>query len=100
MPAWSEGTPMDKNGFLCDLSESERTDFGKVDFAKQPEAQQVFSAVWALDGDVNNGGFGQYFWNCDSDIIGFAPAALRAIEATSCARIVDAAIKVISPIPP
>jgi hypothetical protein len=36
---------MDKNGFLIDLSESERTDFGRIDFAKQPEVQQVFSAL-------------------------------------------------------
>src|SRR5687767_8733937 len=91
---------MDKNGFLIDLSESERTNFGKVDFDKQPEAQRVFSAVWQLESEVNNGGFEQYFRNSDSDVIGFAPAALTAIGANACAKIVEAAIKLISPLPP
>jgi hypothetical protein len=48
---------------------------------------------------VNNGGFDQYFRNSDSDIIAFAPAALKAIGANACAKIVEAAIKVISPLP-
>jgi hypothetical protein len=32
---------MDKDAFLIDLSESDRTDFGRVDFSEQSEAQQV-----------------------------------------------------------
>src|SRR5207247_5287224 len=90
---------MDKNAFLIDLSESKRTDFGKVDFAQQSESQQVFSAIWELESQVNNGGFDQYFRNSDSDIISFAPSALRAIGASACAEIVEAAIKFISPVP-
>lgn len=39
---------MDKNHFLINLSESKRTDFGRVDFAAQSEAQKVFSAIWSL----------------------------------------------------
>ena len=39
---------MDKNKILIDLSESKRTDFGKVDFAEQSEEQKVFSAIWKL----------------------------------------------------
>src|SRR6185503_6796738 len=90
---------MDKNGFLIDLSESKRTDFGRIEFAKQPEAQRVFSAVWELESQVNNGGFDQYFRNSDSDIIAFAPAALKAIGAKACAKVVEQAIKIISPLP-
>lgn len=90
---------MDKNGFLIDLSESERADFGRTEFAKQLEAQQVFSAVWELESQVNNGGFDQYFRNSDTDIIAFTPAALNTIGAKECAKIVEEAIKIISPLP-
>ena len=90
---------MDKNGLLIDLSESDRTDFGRIDFAKQSDAQKTFSAIWELESQVNNGGFDQYFRNSDSDIIAHAPKALREIGATACAAIVESAIQVIVPIP-
>ena len=90
---------MDRNRYLIDLSESKRTDFGRVDFAKQSEVQKVFSAVWEIESQVNNGGFDQYFRNSDCDIIGFAPAALNAIGATACAKIVESALRVMSPLP-
>lgn len=81
------------------MSESERTDSGRVEFAVQPEAQKVFSAIWELESQVNNGGFDQYFHNSDSDIIAYAPVALRAIGASSCAELVERAIQVIAPLP-
>ncbi len=51
---------MDKNALLIDLSESDRTMFGRVDFDQQPPEQQVFSAIWALESQVNNGEFAQF----------------------------------------
>lgn len=90
---------MDKNKFLIDLCDSERTDFGRVDFGRQSEVQRVFSAVWELEAQVNNGGFDQYFLNSDSDIIGFAPTALKSIGALACAEIVQSAIELIAPLP-
>ena len=90
---------MDRNAFLIDLSESDRTDFGRVDFAVQNATQKTFSAIWELESQVNNGGFDQYFRNSDSDVIAYAPTALREIGAVSCAEIVDAEIKPIAPIP-
>jgi hypothetical protein len=90
---------MDKNKFLIELCESDRTDYGRVDFGQQSELQRVFSAVWELEAQVNNGGFDQYFRNSDSDIIGFAPSALKSIGATACAKIVESAIRLISPLP-
>src|SRR5437660_149650 len=90
---------MDKNTYLIRLSESEHTDFGQIAFDKQPEVQQVFSAVWELESQVNNGGFDQYFRNSDTNIIAFAPAALKKIEAKACAEIVEASIMLISPLP-
>jgi hypothetical protein len=47
---------MDKNKFLIDLSESDQTDFGRVDFASQSDPQRTFSAIWELESQVNNGG--------------------------------------------
>lgn len=91
---------MDKNGLLINLARSKRADFGRVDFAAQSEAQKVFSAIWELEAQVNNGGFNLYFYNSDSDIIAYAPVALRAIGASSCADIVGRAIAVIAPLPP
>jgi hypothetical protein len=37
---------MDKNQTLIMLSESDRTAFGKQDFAEQSIPQKVFSAIW------------------------------------------------------
>jgi hypothetical protein len=90
---------MDKNKFLIDLSESDRTDFGRVDFAAQNVAQKAFSAIWELESQVNNGGFDQYFRNSESEIIAYAPIALQQISAHTCAEIVKAAIATIAPIP-
>jgi hypothetical protein len=89
--------PLDKNSFLIDLSESEHTDFGRADFAGQPEPQKVFSAIWALESQVNSGGFLQYFASSDGDTANYASTALRAIGANRCADIVERALKVASP---
>jgi hypothetical protein len=86
---------LDKNHYLIELSESERTDFGRIDFTKLSDNQKVFSAVWALESQVNNGGFGQYFRSSDCDTANYAPVALR----TSCADIVRRALDVVSSSP-
>lgn len=86
---------MDKNKFLIDLSESEHTDFGKVDFAKQSDEQKVFSAIWTLESEVNNGGFAQYFENDRGETAHFAVAALQRVGAHKCARIVDRAVRAV-----
>jgi len=91
---------MDKNAFLIGLSVRRSIALGGVAFAEQPESQQVFSAIWELESQVNNGGFDQYFRNSDSDVIAHAPVALRAIRASACAGIVEKAIQVIAPLPP
>jgi hypothetical protein len=83
---------MDKNRYLIELSESERTQFGRVDFAHQNHEQQVFSAIWALESQVNNGGFAQYFESENHDTVSFAPTALRAIGAMTCADLVERAL--------
>jgi hypothetical protein len=86
------GETVDKNKFLVDLSVSEHTDFGRVDFADQPEEQKVFSAIWRLESEINNGGFLQYFENDGGETAGFAVTALRRIGANRCAAIVERAL--------
>ena len=90
---------MNKNNYLIDLSESEHTDFGRIDFADQSEPQKVFSAIWALESQVNSGGFLDYFISSDFDTANFAPTALRSIGAQACARVVERALHALSALP-
>jgi hypothetical protein len=60
-----------KNSILIDLSESDKTKFGKQAFATQSAPQQVFSSIWAVESEVNNGGFSQYFLNSSCETAAF-----------------------------
>ena len=88
---------MDKNAILIGLSESDRTKFGKEDFETQSIPQKVFSAIWAVESEVNNGGFSQYFVNYSSETAGFVVDALNAIGAPRTADICSRAIAVAFP---
>lgn len=83
---------MDKNGLLIALSESDATSYGQVDFAAQSVPQKVFSAVWAVESEVNNGGFSQYFFNSSCESAGFVREALETIGAPRTADICVRAI--------
>jgi hypothetical protein len=83
---------VNKNNILIELSESERTRFGKADFALQSQAQKVFSAVWAVESEVNNGGFSQYFANDSAESAFFVVQALETIGAPKTASICGRAI--------
>ena len=87
---------MDKNSYLIQLSESGATAFGKVDFLAQSGEQKVFSAIWALESEVNNGGCSQYFASSDGETAHFAPSALRRVGAQACASIVERALAEVS----
>ena len=82
----------DQNCILIALSESERTSFGKTDFVRQSLPQKVFSAVWAAESEVNNGGFAQYFQNTSVETASFVVDALRMIGAPRTADICQRAI--------
>lgn len=86
----------DKNAFLIELSTCQRTDFGVRNFADQSEPQRVFTAIWELEGEVNNGGFHQYFLNSAGETANFVPQALRRIGARSAAEIAERALRVVS----
>lgn len=83
---------MNKNGILIELSESDKTKFGKEDFDVQSFPQKVFSAIWALESEVNNGGFTQYFRNLSGETSSFVAEALETIGAPSTADVCRRAI--------
>jgi len=84
---------VDKNAYLIELSEGDQTSFGRIDFREQSEEQQMFSAIWELESQVNNGGFAQYFGSADGHTANFAVAALKRIGASRCADIVARALR-------
>ena len=55
------------------------------------EAEKVVASVFALDVEVNNGGFDQFFVNSSGDLAFFVPQALRIIGAPNSATIAEKA---------
>jgi hypothetical protein len=88
---------MDKNKALIALSGSEKTQYGIEEFDKQSFPQKVFSAIWALEAEVNNGGFRLYFLNSSSETAWFVLQALEAIDAPKTADICKRAINAAFP---
>jgi hypothetical protein len=88
---------VDKDQQLIALSESERTDFGKKDFSSQSVPQKVFSAIWAVESEVMNGGFSQYFLNSSCETAGFVIEAMDQIGAERTASICRRAIETAFP---
>jgi len=83
---------MDKDKILIKLSESGMTKVWKEDFAKQSFPQKVFSAIWQVEAEVNNGGFSQYFFNNSRASAWFVALALQEIGAPKTASICERAI--------
>ena len=81
-----------KNHILINLSSSDKTSFGKEDFGSQSIPQKVFSALWEVEAEVNNGGFSQYFVNSGAESAHFVVDALRMIGAPKTADICQRAI--------
>ncbi len=72
---------MKKNKILIELAESETTAFGKKSFESQSVQQRVFSGIWAVESEVNNGGFFQYFQNSSAQTATFVVQALEIVGA-------------------
>ena len=83
---------MDKNKLLIQLSESRMAKIGKQEFAQQSMPQQVFSAIWEVESEVNNGGFSQYFSYGSAESASFVVQALEIIGAPRTASICSRAI--------
>ena len=88
---------MTKNEILILLSESDRTGFGRKEFERQSVPQKVFSAIWAVEAEVNNGGFSQYFFNSSNESAGFVAEALETVGAPKTAYICRRAIEAAFP---
>jgi Domain of unknown function (DUF4375) len=88
---------MNKNEILVDLSESEMTKVGKQEFGDQSLPQKVFSAIWEVESEVNNGRFSQYFSNDSAESASFVVEALEKIGAPKTANICRRAIIVAFP---
>lgn len=55
--------------------------------------QQVIYIIWLLEGEVNNGGFNQYYYNSSGQFAKLAPDALKLVGATQFAALTQAANK-------
>lgn len=88
---------MDKNGILIALSQSDKSQFGRNNFSTQSAPQKVFSAIWSVESEVNNGGFLQYFSNSSCETAGFIVDALETIDAPAAADICRRAIDLAFP---
>lgn len=86
-----------KNHILILLSESDKTSFGKEDFGSQSLPQKVFSAIWEVESEVNNGGFSQYFLNSSSESASFVVEALEILGAPRTADVCKRAIGIAYP---
>ncbi len=82
-----------KNHILILLSSSDKTSFGKEDFQGQSLPQKVFSAIWEVESEVNNGGFAQYFLNSSAESASFVVEALETLGAPKTANICERAIQ-------
>ncbi len=58
------------------------------------KTDRVLVTIWWLEGDVNNGGFDQYFSNSSGNLAFFAVKALRRIGANATADIVANAVSI------
>jgi hypothetical protein len=76
---------------LIEAFEAACTRHWDVAFANLSEVDRVLVSIWALEGDVNNGGFHQYYFNSSGDTAFHAPIALRLIGAHAAADIVEEA---------
>lgn len=68
--------------FDCACSRYSGSNFDQLD-----EVDKILVTIWGLEGDVNNGGFDQYYFNSSGDLAFYAPVALRRIGALKMAKI-------------
>ena len=62
--------------------------YQKLGYEKLSRSEQVFQCVWGLEGEVNNGGFDQYYFNSAGDCALDTVAALEVIGAKHTANLV------------
>jgi hypothetical protein len=82
---------IDKVTELLNLNNNPDARFWKVGFELLTWPEQVFRIVWGLMGEVDNGGFDQFYFNSSGDTAYLAPKALHAIKAFETSEIVSEA---------
>ena len=82
----------DGTEFAIALSELVFPRYDRDGFAALTPAEQVAYCVDALEREVNNGGFDQFFWNSSGDTAHETVQALRTIGASQAAAMVQEAI--------
>lgn len=74
--------------------------FTTAGFEAISEVEQTLVVMWGLEGEVNNGGFEQYFINGAGEHAALAEGALRRVGADKMADLAAAAVKVFGPAGP
>ncbi len=87
-----EKPDMDPEKYLFSLARDIQSRESDVGLARLAPKDQVFFLIWALEAEVNNGGFNQFFFNSSGDHAAATAEALRTIGAIKMAAILDRAI--------
>ena len=83
--------------YLFSIVDGIQTRERTVGYESLAPVERVFTCVWTLEAEVNNGGFEQFYLNSSGDIAADTPSALRAIGAEHTASLVDRANAVFGP---
>ena len=66
----------------------------KLGFDGMREPERVLATIWAIEAEINNGGFDQLFYNTAGDISFYAVVALKSIGANKMAKISEDALSI------
>jgi len=91
---------MNTESFLFSIVDEVQRKQRDSGFSGLTPREQVFYLVWALEAEVNNGGFDQFLLNSAGDYTSESVDALRQIGAIRMASLVQQAIEVFLPAAP
>ena len=63
----------------------------KIGFDALSEPEKILVSLWAIEAEVNNGGFHQFFFNSYGECAHFVPIALRILGAPQMAQLAERA---------
>ena len=75
------------NDLIYAANDKALENLGLYGFDALSESEKVIATVFAIEAEVNNGGFDQFFFNSSGDLAFYAPTALVAIGAFEMAKI-------------
>jgi hypothetical protein len=81
------------NRRLIALAESPDARFWRADYQELSVPERIFRIIWELEGEVNNGGLDQYFFNSSGSLVPDVVDALKTIGAFRMAGILEDAIR-------